>query len=121
MGTSDKSEWQIGYYDGDAIVETQPLIYLYKTQIKNLALTLGLPKNIIEKPSSGDIFGRGIANEVIIGMPYETLDSILYGLEKDLPIEEITHLTGRSQKEIESISQLTKLAKIRKSLPSFLF
>ncbi len=120
VGTSDKTEWSIGYYDGDAIVDIQPLVHLYKTQIRRLAAYLGLPKKIIEKPSSGDIFGKGLANEAVIGLSYELLDSILHGLEHCCSIKEIMDLTGASEKQIQAILQLVETDKIRKCLPSSL-
>lgn len=120
LGTSDKTEWQIGYYDGDAIVDVQPLLHLYKTQIRKLAEFLGVPKEIIEKPSSGDIFGKGVANEIVIGLPYEKLDLILYYLEKGEKIEKIAPQTDIEKEKIKAISKLVSLEKLRKSLPSFL-
>lgn len=117
LGTSDKTEWTIGYYDGDVIVDIQPLLHLYKTQIKKLAEFCGVPKEIIEKPSSGDIFGKGIANEIVIGMPYQTIDSILYYLEKGYSIERIADLLGVERKGIVAISNLITFEKIRKSIP----
>ena len=120
IGTSDKSEWNIGYYDGDAIVQIQPLLHLYKTQIRQLASYLGVPKNIIEKTSSADLFGIGLPNEVLIGLSYELLDSILYGLDHQYSAKEIITLTGAKEEQIEAVVQLVAADKIRKSLPSFL-
>lgn len=119
-GTTDKTEWSVGFYDGDAICHIQLLLHLFKTQIRQLAFYLGLPKNIIEKPSSGDLFGKGLPNEIIIGLSYETLDSIFYGLEKECPKKEIQELVGVNDKEIEAVCKLVEIDKIRKSLPSSL-
>lgn len=117
-GTSDKTEWNIGFYDGDAIVDIQPLIHLYKTQIKQLASFLGVPKEIIQKPSSGDLFGKGLPNEILIGLSYEILDSILYGLEHRYSREEIIKATGVKKEQIEIVLKLIETEKIRKSLSS---
>lgn len=116
-GTTDKTEWSIGFYDGDVISDVQPLLHLYKTQIKQLAHYLDLPKKIIEKPSSGDLFAKGIPNETIIGFSYETLDSVLYCLEKKYPKEKIKKIIGINEKELEAIFKLIEIEKIRKLLP----
>ena len=117
LGTTDKSEWSIGFYEGDAISHLQPLKHLFKTQIRKLATYLSLPKQIIEKSSSGDLFARGIPNELLIGLSYEILDSILAGLEQGYSLKEIENLTKANQKQIQAISRLVKIDKIRKSLP----
>ena len=117
-GTSDKTEWSIGYYDGDAIVDIQPLLHLYKTQIRQLASWLGLPNNIVDKPSSGDIFGKGLPNETVIGLSYNLLDSILCGLEHGCSAEEVVGASGATEKQIQLVRQLVETDNIRKCLPS---
>lgn len=119
-GTSDKTEWSIGYYEGDAICDIQPLVHLYKTQIRQLAHYLRLSPNILEKPSSGDLFGKGLANEIVVGLSYELLDSILYGLNNKYSIKGISELTGATEKQIKAIFQLVETDKTRKTLPSSL-
>ncbi len=117
LGTSDRTESSIGYYDGDMIADVQPLLHLYKTQVKELGRFCGVPKEIVEKPSSGDIFGKGVANETVIGMSYQRIDSILYCLEKKYSIEEIVNLLGIKREGVEVISKLISFEKIRKSIP----
>ena len=118
IGTTDKSEWSIGFYDryGDGASDITLLQHLYKTQIKELARYLGVPEEIIQKPSSGDL-AAGIPNEVFIGLDYEQLDMILYGLEHEMPVESIMAMTGLNKKAVQTVKQASQRARFRESLP----
>jgi len=118
VGTTDKSEWSIGFYDkyGDGASDIALLKHLYKTQIRELARYLGLPEPIISKPSSGDL-AAGLPNEVVIGLSYEQLDAILYGLEQGLSEQEIAAQLGVGQKAIRAVQQAMQTEKARDVLP----
>jgi len=81
-GSSDKSETMIGYYTkwGDAAADIVPIMDLYKTQVRQLALHLDIPPSIAKRPSTPALWSSQIAEEEI-GLKYEILDLILYGLE----------------------------------------
>ena len=51
LGTSDKSEYSIGYFTkfGDGSADLLPISKLYKTQLREFAKILGVPNNIITK------------------------------------------------------------------------
>jgi NAD+ synthase len=89
-GSSDKSETMIGYYTkwGDAAADIAPIMDLYKTQVRQLALHLGIPPIIVKKPSTPALWPNQTA-EKEIGLTYETLDLILYGLEHFMPTSEM--------------------------------
>lgn len=97
VGPSDKSETMLGYFTkwGDVAADISPLMDLYKTQVRQLATYIGVPTEIVEKPSSPQLW-RGQLAETELGMKYETLDLILLGLENFMAPEEIAeqlHLT----------------------------
>lgn len=80
-GTGDRSEILIGYFTkyGDGGVDFLPIAHLYKTQVRLLAAHLGLPKRIIDKPPSPQLWkGHRAADE--LPADYEVLDLILHGL-----------------------------------------
>ena len=81
-GSSDKSETMMGYFTkwGDVAADISPIMDLYKTQVRKLAQHVGIPKQIIEKPPSPALW-PGQTAEGELGIRYETLDLILYGLE----------------------------------------
>ncbi|UCC77830.1 MAG: NAD(+) synthase [Anaerolineales bacterium] len=120
-GTLDKSEWSIGFYDryGDGACDLALLVHLYKTQIRALARHLGLPPRIVTKPSSGDLF-RGTPNEALIGMSYEQLDAVLWGLERGLPEEEICMQVGVGLARVEEVRRAAQATRARDDLPAHL-
>jgi len=64
---------------GDGGVDFLPIVHLYKTQVKQLGKCLGLPENIIEKPSSPRLWkGQKAINEIPVD--YDILDLILYAM-----------------------------------------
>jgi NAD+ synthase len=89
-GSSDKSETMMGYFTkwGDAAADIAPIMDLYKTQVRKLALHLGIPKELALKPSTPALWPNQMA-ESELGIKYETLDLILYGLERFMAPEDI--------------------------------
>ncbi|MDR0371964.1 MAG: NAD+ synthase [Nitrososphaerota archaeon] len=89
-GSSDKSETMMGYFTkwGDAAADITPNIDLYKSQVRKLALYLGIPKELALKPSTPALWPEQLA-ESELEIRYETLDLILYGLERFMKPEEI--------------------------------
>jgi len=75
LGTGNKSELTVGYFTkyGDGGVDLLPLGNLVKTQVRQLALHLGIPPEIIYKiPSAG--LWEGQTDEGEMGLTYEELD-----------------------------------------------
>lgn len=89
-GSSDKSETMMGYFTkwGDVAADISPIMDLYKTQVRKLAQYIGVPKAIVAKPSSPALWPGQLA-ESELGIKYEQLDLILYGLEHFMRTEEI--------------------------------
>jgi NAD+ synthase len=89
-GSSDKSETMMGYFTkwGDVAADIWPIMDLYKTQVRKLAQHIGVPEEIVKKPSSPALWPGQLA-ESELGIKYEQLDLILYGLEHFMKVEEI--------------------------------
>ena len=89
-GSSDKSETMMGYFTkwGDVAADISPIMDLYKTQVRKLAEHLGVPAELATKPSSPALWPNQFA-ETELGIKYETLDLILYGLEHFMDTQEI--------------------------------
>lgn len=81
VGTSDRSELLIGYFTkwGDGGSDLMPIAGLYKTQVRKLAMHIGVPKQIIEKKSSPRLWSGQFAEEEL-GLSYDTIDLILFCL-----------------------------------------
>jgi NAD+ synthase len=91
VGTGDKSEVMLGYFTkyGDGACDIQPIADIYKSAVRDLARHLGLPRRIFSKPSSPELWPGQIAEDEL-GLPYSTLDSILWRLERWMPSDEIS-------------------------------
>ncbi len=89
-GSSDKSETMMGYFTkwGDVASDITPIMDLYKTQVRKLAIHLGIPEELALKPSTPALWPNQTA-ENELGIKYETLDLILYGIERFMTTEEI--------------------------------
>jgi NAD+ synthase len=89
-GTSDKSETMLGYFTkwGDAAADITPIGDLYKTQVRKLALYVGIPKEIAFKPSTPALWPEQLA-EAELEIKYDQLDLILLGLERLMNPKEI--------------------------------
>lgn len=86
MGTSNRSEWEIGYFTkyGDGAADIQPMIHLLKKDVQKLAKVLKLPRRIIIKPPSAGLWA-GQTDEGEMGFMYKQLDSYLGGREAGVP------------------------------------
>ena len=103
-GSSDKSETMMGYFTkwGDAAADIAPIMDLYKTQVRKLAIQLGIPKDIALKPSTPALWPNQLA-ESELGIKYETLDLILYGLERFVTPKEIANQLDVENALIETV------------------
>ncbi len=78
IGTSNKSEILLGYFTkyGDGAVDIEVIGSLYKTQVYELAKFLKLPKDIIEKQPTAELY-HGHTDEEELGASYNDIDKIL--------------------------------------------
>jgi NAD+ synthase len=103
-GSSDKSETMMGYFTkwGDVAADISPIMDLYKTQVRKLAQHVGVPKEIVSKPSSPALW-PGQTAEKELGIKYELLDLILYGLEHFMKTEEIAKQLSLEKELVDRI------------------
>lgn len=127
VGTGNKSELLIGYYTkyGDGGVDLLPIGDLYKTQVRWLAEYLGVPKGIIQKVPTAGLW-TGQTDEGEIGVKYDMLDLILYGLverrmkpkeiakQLEIPVDTVSRILVMTQKS-EHKRQPPPIAKISRA------
>ncbi|MCW4046263.1 MAG: NAD+ synthase [Candidatus Bathyarchaeota archaeon] len=103
-GSSDKSETMMGYFTkwGDVAADISPIMDLYKTQVRKLAVYLGFPAELAAKPSTPALWPNQFA-ETELGVKYETLDLILYGLEHFMTIEDIAQQLSIDKSLVEKV------------------
>jgi NAD+ synthase len=78
LGTSNKSELLLGYgtHFGDLASAINPIGDLYKTQLRQLAAHLQIPREILDKAPSGDLW-VGQTDEDELGFAYADVDRLL--------------------------------------------
>ncbi|HXW01798.1 MAG TPA: NAD+ synthase [Candidatus Nitrosotenuis sp.] len=120
VGSSDKSEFLIGYFTkfGDGSADILPIVSLYKTQVRELAKYLKIKDSIIAKKSSPHLWKGHIAEEEL-GITYEEIDSILYCIEdKKMTQEDAQRTTQIDKEKIEKIHQLYKKNEHKRIMPT---
>jgi len=78
VGAGNKSELSVGYFTkyGDGGADILPLGNLVKSEVRELAACLGIPKLIIEKSPSAGLW-QGQTDEGEMGLTYKELDPYL--------------------------------------------
>lgn len=79
VGTSNKTELLLGYGTqfGDMASALNPIGDLYKCQVRQLSAYVGVPKSILEKAPSADLW-EDQTDENELGFTYDDADEILY-------------------------------------------
>ena len=79
VGTGNKTEILLGYTTqyGDSACAINPIGDLYKTQVRQLSRSLGIPPVIVEKSPTADLW-LGQTDEGELGFTYAEVDRLLY-------------------------------------------
>ena len=110
-GTDNKTEAMLGYYTkyGDGGVDILPIGNMFKSQVRELAQELTIPREIIKrKPSAG--LWQGQFDEDEIGLSYDEMDTILKAIETNntedidkTKLDKIRRLISKSQHKRDPI------------------
>jgi NAD+ synthase len=106
IGTPNKHEVEQGFFvkNGDGGADIMPIAHLYKSQVYELAEYLGIPKEIIERTPTSDTYtAEQTQEEFFFQMPYMEMDLIWYGMENEIPAQEVGRVLNKSSNEIELI------------------
>jgi NAD+ synthase len=118
VGTGNRTECLLGYTTlfGDSACAFNPLGDLYKTQIRQLAKSMGVPQSIIEKPPSADLW-HGQTDEGELGFTYEEIDTFFYLLlDQGYTFQECINL-GISETLIDGVMRLVNKNKFKNRFP----
>lgn len=102
-GTGNKVEdFGVGFYTkyGDGGVDVSPIADLYKTQVWDLARTLGVAQSIIDAKPTDGLWGDDRSDEDQIGASYAELEWAMEWLSQNEPSQN-TELSSRQQAVIE--------------------
>ncbi len=109
LGTGNKSELLTGYFTkwGDGGNDLNILGDLYKTQIRELAVKIGVPESVIARTPSGDLW-QGQTDEGELGIDYATLDRILLGIELGMKDASIIKDAKVTKEQVAHVKRLVK-------------
>ncbi|HES58996.1 MAG TPA: NAD+ synthase [Caldithrix sp.] len=118
IGTSNKTELLLGYGTifGDLASAINPIGDLYKSQIWQLAEYLDIPKEIIDKPPSADLW-IGQTDEDELGYTYEEIDKLLYHVIDLRYPEELLLDLGYTTKTINDIKSKIQKSQFKRRPP----
>ena len=118
IGTSNKTETFLGYGTlfGDTACAINPLGDLYKTQVWQLAEFLGIPKSIIEKPPSADLW-EGQTDEGEFGFSYKRVDHLLYYMVDERRSEAELKTMGFEDVFIRKVKTLIRKNQFKRRMP----
>lgn len=104
VGTSNKTESLLGYGTlfGDMACAINPLGDLYKTHVWELAAECGVPKKIIEKKPTADLW-VGQTDESELGFRYKDVDTLLYHMIDERHTDEELTAMGFSPDFINTV------------------
>ena len=105
-GTTNKAEFQQGYFVkyGDGGVDIEPLVNLFKTQVYQLAESLNIPSEIIQRKASPDTWSFDVSDEeFFFSLTYDIIDLLLYAREKSIPINDICSILDLNEDKVKRI------------------
>lgn len=119
MGTSNKTELLLGYSTvyGDSGVALQPIGDLYKTQLRQLAESLGVPESVRLKPPSADLW-EGQTDEGELGYTYADVDQVLYLLVDERYTLEEAAEEGFAASFVRDVWRRVKANHFKRTMPN---
>ena len=113
VGTTNRTEFYTGYFTkfGDGACDIEPIMHLYKHNVREAAAFLGVPKSIIDKEPSAGLY-PGQTDEDELGMSYDELDDYLARWER-------SELITGSEKQ-SMVMDLIKRSAHKRKLPESL-
>lgn len=101
-GTENRSEYYLAYFTrfGDEASDFEPIRHLFKTQVYQLARSLGVPEKIINQSPTAGLW-QGQTDEGEFGFSYAQADQVLHlYFDKKLSVEEIKNKGLQNAKKI---------------------
>lgn len=118
VGTSNKTELLLGYGTiyGDLASALNPLGDLYKTQIRQLARSLGVPQPILDKPPSADLI-PGQTDEGDFGFSYERVDQLLYLMIDERYSRREAIAAGFAETFVDTVARMVQRWHFKRTMP----
>jgi NAD+ synthase len=104
VGTPNRLEYDQGFFVklGDGSADLKPIAHLYKSQVYQLAETLGIPDAIRRRPPTTDTYSLAQSQEEFyFSLPLDAFDLCLYGLNHGVPAAEVASTASLSIERVE--------------------
>lgn len=118
LGTGNKTEALLGYTTifGDNASALNPIGDLYKSQVRQLAEEMGVPRQVRFKKPSADLW-PGQTDEGELGLSYEQLDRLLYWMvDRRLSRGQLVE-AGFEPSTIERVEHLMAASEFKRQVP----
>ena len=118
IGTGNKTEALIGYSTlwGDSASAFNPIGDLYKSQVRQLSAAIGVPRAVITKAPSADLW-PGQTDEQEVGFSYADVDRILFRLvDRRLSLDEVV-ADGFEQELVERVDRMVAGSEFKRQVP----
>jgi NAD+ synthase len=106
IGTGNKNEHEQGFFVkyGDGGADVKPIAHLFKTQVFQLAKYLEIPDEIQKRiPTTDTYSAEQTQEEFFFRLPFEVLDTIWYGWEKNVDPAEIARALNLRPPQVENV------------------
>jgi NAD+ synthase len=118
-GTPNRLEYDQGFFvkGGDGLADVKPIAHLYKTQVYQLGRYLGVPEEILCRPSTTDTFSLAQSQEEFyFSLPYEKMDLCLYAHNNGISPAEVAQATELTAEQVQRVFRDIE-AKRRHTIP----
>ena len=118
LGTSNKTELLLGYgtIHGDMACSINPIGDLYKTQVRQLAVRLRVPRAIRVKVPTADLW-PGQTDEGDLGYTYERLDGLLFQLVDQRCAPDAAIEAGWPARMVKQVVERIRRSQYKRRLP----
>lgn len=106
VGTANRTELSTGFFVryGDGAGDVFPLAGMFKTEVRQLAAEIGVPDEIVVRPSTSDTFTAfQTQQEFFFGMSAYDFDLTLFGFEQRLPAGDVADGLGLDTEAVEAV------------------
>ncbi|MFI5342151.1 MAG: NAD(+) synthase [Candidatus Methylomirabilales bacterium] len=105
-GTPNRLEYDQGFFvkNGDGAADLKPIAHLYKSQVYQLAESLGVPQEVRLRIPTTDTYSlQQTQEEFYFSMPYDKMDLCLFAINHSIPPAEAARAAGLTPEQVERV------------------